>query len=92
MTDLLTSQSDPPDQLIPPDGIKVHDGDVQGTISDLLPGNIKLKSLEETDLGYLFHKLCYLIEYGVKIALVDRSLLLLHPFLPKHQPHLHIRV
>ena len=90
---ILTTWLEPPNGLIPPNGIKVHDRNIQGTISDLLPGNIKLKSLDKEIHFWLVACLqSYLVKHWIKIAFVDRGLLLFYPFVSKHQPYLHIRV
>lgn len=71
----LTSETQLPDELVSADGVEVHDLHVEGAVPDLLPGHVELEG------G---------VEDGVQVALVHRGLLLLHPFLPEHQPHLHV--
>ena len=74
---VLTSEAEFPDELVPADGVEVHDLDVEGAVPDLLPGHVELEG------G---------IEDGVEVALVDRRLLLLHALVAEHQPHLHVRI
>lgn len=57
--------------------VLVHDSDDNGCLSQPLSGDVK-------DEG--------LIEDGVQAPLHYHSLLLFHPFVLVHQPHLHVRV
>ena len=72
-----TSEGELPDELVPADGVEVHDLDVEGAVADLLPGDVEVEG------G---------VEDRVEVALVHRRLLLLHPLVAEHQPHLHVRV
>ena len=73
----LTSQAESADELVPSDGVKVHDLDVERAVADLLPGDVELEA------G---------VEDGVQVALVDRRLLLLHPFIAEHQPYFDVGI
>ncbi len=51
--------------------------DIQSAVADLLPWHVELEG------G---------VEDWIKITLVDGSFLLLHTFVPKHEPDLHVRI
>ena len=74
---ILTSESQPSDELVPADGVEVHDGDVQRAVTDLLPRNVKLEGC---------------IENRVQVTLVDWCLLFLHAFVAKHQPNFDVGI
>lgn len=89
----LTAKLKSSNQFIPSNRVKIHDRNVQRTISDLLPRNLKFKCLQKfkpycLELVEDFWR--HLVKCWIKVAFIDRSLLLIHPLFSEHEPDLDI--
>lgn len=74
---IRTGQKYSANQLVASDIVEIHDLDVKGALSDLLPWHVKREGV---------------VEDGIQGTLEDSRLALLNTFVTELQPDFHIRI